>query len=279
MSDDSSNPPSDSIKRRKKRKRPVGRPRRKQKTRTLSSAERSVHADSLTIVGINPLAIAVAKRIDETRKVWGLSSSELANRIGAPLIVLRAILRGREFPGTEMAERLKLWMYEGADFSKTPLRETRKSYQPRKDWVRQKTVFPPDIIKRIRKQAYELGISPSAFLHLAAQRLLDHEPTLLSLKDAALQIEEARTYQALMEAPAITSILEGDKEYILKVASIGAGSRKRKVGRPALNPAPIMSTYYDHLSTQEEIVRTVVVEDGPAIRIVNFHDERRFKDV
>jgi hypothetical protein len=96
-----------------------------------------------------------------------------------------------------------------------------------------------------------LGCTISSFVHLAVQRLLDNEPTLVTLEQAVKEFEGARIEQLFEENPYVEQILRGS-------VAVAAQVKAKAKARSAEDSEPHRSPHHVRDFVQRPIV------DGPA---------------
>jgi hypothetical protein len=105
---------------------------------------------------------------------------------------------------------------------------------------------------KLRKTADAMGYSMSAFIYLAVERLLNHEPVLATYKEAIAQAEEARLVTDLEQVPELKTLLTADLE-LVKARGKKLVSADRL--RPDISPHAL-----------EQLAETVFA-DGPATQV------------
>lgn len=180
--------------------------RRKIKSRDMGLMRKGRY---LSAVDNGPLGRALGKKITQLREAAGLSLSQLATHIGATEKHLDMVERGKSFPTQEMAYRVYRAIFSRETWRDSPnLRGVGDKVEPGYD-VRVK-FYDEELLKRWETFAASTGCTMSAVARYALERLFDHEPTLVTIKEG-IEIAEKMRAQSLLEACSeYVTILRGD---------------------------------------------------------------------
>ena len=177
---------------RKKRKKPK-RPR--QRVRAL--------------IEFSPKAIELGEKLKAVREAIGASVNQACVALACHSNYYKACEEGRLLPSREFRQRFIRWAWAYNTWEKAPTIPAAPK-KPQQAKVVALRVYSRDFYERWRLAAQSCGFSMTAFAMVAIERLLEHEPTMTTIKAAVKKVEDAR-WQMILEAnPDILDILNGD---------------------------------------------------------------------
>jgi transcriptional regulator with XRE-family HTH domain len=212
----------------------------------------------------NPLARAIGAKIQAVLKQRGESVRTLAHHLGMKFTKVRDYTYGYRVPGPAEAKRIEAWMTRRISYAKE------KKFQPAhkrpnlEGWRKLTIRVPPMVWRRLRAQASRLNYPISAFCVLAVERLLDDEPTLLTIKDACRRVLDARMAWALEEAPALKNILQ------VEMAVLELLTRQPYQYEPTIDNLPA--------AAQRIAQQYLTAEGAPATPVLHIDDEQPTDD-
>jgi DNA-binding XRE family transcriptional regulator len=167
----------------------------------------------------NPLVRAISNKIRLVAAQRGLTKSELAETLGVEDKVMSAIWNETALPGPELGLRLEKWLLDPSLTWKYRKRLKSKPAGTGKDqvahqWKKRQVWLPVDIAARLEAACTATGYSEEAFIQIAIARLLEHEPTMTTLKQAVDQVEKLLVQRAINNTPHLWAILEMDESVI-----------------------------------------------------------------
>lgn len=199
---------------------------------------------------------AVARRVrtfaEKVRFPGTKTDYELAKRIGEDLGIPGGlayyILIGTVVPPPLVAARIVKWMYEGVTYEgkmladEAVIREDKRRFRVVKATLRKAKALAAT------RKAEALGLTLSAFIDLAVTRLLENEPVMSTLQEAADKVEAARLTQLFRENPDLKPLLSGHLTVAKKVWDSG----EKATNEPPTDVEKIIE--FDDLNEWEDMV-------------------------
>ena len=195
----------------------------------------SASRDALTLPNFsNPLARALSKRLAYVREERELNVRDAAKQAGLSSGRWWAIEKHCMLPSPAEAERLAKWAFEGVDYSKSTGLKPRKKVSRGAGWAPHKYHLPKKETTRLRRTCRRMGLTISMFTQLAVERLLDNEPVLGTLEDAAREIERARITDLVNSDKNIEVLLKGELELAIEMGAKLVPEAKVSGRKPAI---------------------------------------------
>lgn len=161
------------------------------------------------LVEFHPKAIELGEKLRAVREAIGASVNEACIATACHGNYYKACEAGRFLPSYEFRQRFIKWAWEYKTWEKAPTIPAAPK-KPRKHKPVLLRVYDPDFYSRWELAARTSGFSMTAFAIVAIERLLEHEPTMVTIRQAVQKVEDAR-WQMILEAnPDILDILKGD---------------------------------------------------------------------
>lgn len=160
-------------------------------------------------IEFHPKAIELGEKLKAVREAIGASVNEACIALACHSSYYKSIEEGKLLPSHELRQRFIRWAWEYNTWEKHPTipAVVRKPRDHKPVLLR---VYDKDFYERWRLAAQSCGFSMTAFAVVAIERLLEHEPTLVTIREAVSKVEDAR-WQMILEAnPDILDILNGD---------------------------------------------------------------------
>lgn len=165
------------------------------------------------------LAQAIGQKLNGVRTARGQTVPEMAKQVGVKQDLLEKVLFGDKIPHPVFAERLLGWLVENRSYEKSPRMKTVTRVAKSAGWQKHTFYLPPMLEKRIRKLCKETGYDFRSWIILAVERLVDHEPTILTYKEAMERVNNARLTAQLQENPALQDILTVEDELAVQIGA------------------------------------------------------------
>ncbi len=179
------------------------------------------HSRYLSAVDVGAVGVALGKRGKELREAAGLSTEALAKHIGATAIYVEKVESGKVHLTQEGAYRWVKACLGRETWRDAPnLRGIGDKADP--GVIVRITLFDDEIIERWHAFAAATGSTLSAVARYALERLFDHEPTLLSIKEGVAIAEKMRAQALLESCPAYVAMLKADPALARIIGASGA---------------------------------------------------------
>lgn len=164
----------------------------------------------LTVKTYHELWQAVAEQVDMSRQSLGLSQDAYARRLGIAPNTLKRILTQGLMPNPEVAHRI-LTVHRGGTFEQAP--KVRHRFRGGRRKLRQvPCLLTKDEWRDFQAMAKRMAISPGALATLAAQRMLQDCPPMVTIRHLVREIRLAEAKAALEANPELSAVLEMDPE-------------------------------------------------------------------
>lgn len=196
---------------------------------------------------------AFVKKLQAIREAKGVTVAQMFKQLGISKRVGNSMLyHDRELPDKELQSRLIQWAFHNKSWENAPSLKLSRRWTRAlaKKWPSRKVFFPPALWRRMVAKSKELGYSTEALIYLALDRLLNDEPTLVTLKQAIAEAEKARVSQVLSENPLLLEFLKSEVPLVKQIAENTVVQNVEDV--------------YEDVETGVERIANTYVEDGPA---------------
>lgn len=218
---------------------------------------------NLAAVDNGPLGRALGKKITELREAAGLSLEQLAHHIGATPRHMEWMESGKSMPTQECAYRIYRVIFGRETWRDAPnLRGIGDKVPP--GYTVRVEFYDEELLKRWETFAATTGCTMSAVARYALERLFDHEPTLVTIKEGIEIAEKLRAQSLLENCSEYVTILRGDPLAAKLIAMKAQGWRAVGDESKAL---------------AIEALKTITPEgaDGPATPVEHLREPQRVK--
>lgn len=166
--------------------------------------------ESLALFDFTPESKAIGKKFRQIREALGYSQAEFAVHLGCNYNTLKDIESLKIRPTNQLAMRFVWWCWGHGSWKDCPTLAI-EGRQVKKQVARISVPFYDyDLYQRMRKTCVEMNCSGAAFIKVAVERLLNSEPTIVTIRQAVRAAEELRLQSIFEQNPAFIQILEGD---------------------------------------------------------------------
>ena len=167
----------------------------------------------------NPLVRAVSSKVKLVAAQRGIERAELAATLGVQERIMDQVWNETALPGPELAYRIEQWFQDPSLTWKFRPRLKKRAEGTalqvrRNEWVRRIIWLPVPLVARLESTCAATGYSDEAFIQIAVARLLEHEPTMTTLRDAVEELEKLLIQRAVNHNPHLWAILEMDESVI-----------------------------------------------------------------
>lgn len=166
-----------------------------------------------------PLARELGAKLTKFREARGWAQSTAAVKLGVRLSVYKRLEAGQIMIHPELQRRVIEVYFKQIDRSKTPTMPALPRWKARTDQRVSMRWFDPELWERTKKFALTNGVSMSAVVAAALERLLLDEPALVTIQAALKVAEKLRTESILAANPDLVYILQGDPQ-VVKLAAL-----------------------------------------------------------
>jgi DNA-binding XRE family transcriptional regulator len=174
----------------------------------------------------NPLVKAVSNKVKLVAAQRELTRAQLAEQLGVAEHIMTAIYQETALPGPELGTRLLKWMLDPSlSWKHAPQLRTKTQSEKKPGWVKLFLWLPRDLNTKLELACSSTGYSREAFIQVAVTRLLEHEPTMTTLKQAIAEVEKLLVQRAVNDNPSLMTMLELDEAVIPEAT----GKTKRAV--------------------------------------------------
>jgi hypothetical protein len=217
----------------------------------------------------NPLAQALWEKIDHVRNYRKESMEEMAAHWGVDAKVAVAIRDGVAIGSPELHDRISKWMFERVSFRKARALKPRATQAKAERWPFVSIQIPPGLKFRVEQRAGQLNMSTDAFVHVALERLLQHEPTIVTIRQALDLAEGARVAHLMQASPALKDMLEAEVVVLDELGAVLDEYREPTPERDAQAPF-----------TLQQIHEAPMGQAGPATEVFTSRDEfERYEEI
>ena len=205
-------------------------------------------------LGVETLEKKLGRRILRLRRTLGQSRTTFASAIGIKTRYLEDIEVGKVLCTREVARRVVLWAWEGYSWKDHPTLPAQLLAEQSK-WNRPGSLYKQEVLKwpdtalyrehfdKLQEAADTLGLSRSAVIMLAVDRLCQDAPTMFTIREGAAAYERLRKETAREWFPEVVPILDGDATVAKAIhTALAKNERLRQVGG-ALEPVSVLDSW------------------------------------
>ena len=205
-------------------------------------------------LGVETLEKKLGRRIFRLRRTLEQSRTTFARAIGIKTRYLEDIETGKVLCTREVARRVVLWAWEGYSWKDHPTLPAQLLAEQSK-WNRASAMYKQELLKwpdtplyrehfdKLQEAADTLGLSRSAVIMLAIDRLCQDAPTLYTIREGAGAYERLRKETVREWFPEVVPILDGDATVAKQIhTALAKQDRLRQVGG-ALEPVSVIDSW------------------------------------
>ena len=205
-------------------------------------------------LGVETLEKKLGRRIKRLRQTLGQSRTIFSAAIGIKSKYLHDIEDGKMLCTREVARRVVLWAWEGYNWKDHPTLPAQLLAEQSK-WNRPSSLYKQEVLKwpdtplyrehfdKLQEAADTLGLSRSAVIMLAVDRLCQDAPTMFTIREGAGAYERLRKETVREWFPEVVPILDGDASVAKAIhTALAKQERLRQVGG-ALGPVSVLDSW------------------------------------